>query len=278
MRCCTADTVCSKPTHLIALTQPACGTWTAGTKHSGTLLVSGSMDALLAWRLESAYAAAAERQKAPAPLLLADQPGLVEAAAADADIGLLAAGLGSSIGVWCVESGEQVFTLAGHKGAVTALCFSGHAAAQLVSASEDRTFKARGACQRNSSCSVVFLERAHPVTLLTAHTPKHCAPGPLPMHNPACILGPLQVWDLDQGVLLHQSAVLCAATPTCLAVEPTFPRLAVGASDGRVLFYDLSALPSARHLHVRPRRVQACSCSLHTHAAGLVGPALACST
>ena len=60
----------------------------------------------------------------------------------------------------------------------------------------------------------------------------------------------LQVWDLQQGVMLYQSAILTASPLTAVAVDPTFPRVAVGASDGTVRFFDLSSLPACRALQV----------------------------
>ena len=59
------------------------------------------------------------------------------------------------------------------------------------------------------------------------------------------------MWDLREGVLVHQSAILSASALTCVAVDPSFPRIAVGAADGVVRFFDLSSLPAVRPLMVR---------------------------
>ncbi|KAK3260888.1 hypothetical protein CYMTET_30178 [Cymbomonas tetramitiformis] len=58
-----------------------------------------------------------------------------------------------------------------------------------------------------------------------------------------------QVWDLEAGTVLHNSSILCAAALTCLALDPSFPRLAVGAADGVVRFFDLST-PAYRQVQV----------------------------
>ena len=65
----------------------------------------------------------------------------------------------------------------------------------------------------------------------------------------------MQVWDLQQGVMLYQSAILTASPLTAVAVDPTFPRVAVGASDGTVRFFDLSSLPACRALQVSRGRI-----------------------
>eukprot|EP00854_Cymbomonas_tetramitiformis_P020291 gene20291-24297_t len=58
-----------------------------------------------------------------------------------------------------------------------------------------------------------------------------------------------EVWDLEAGTVLHNSSILCAAALTCLALDPSFPRLAVGAADGVVRFFDLST-PAYRQVQV----------------------------
>ncbi|KAK3285759.1 hypothetical protein CYMTET_6648 [Cymbomonas tetramitiformis] len=58
-----------------------------------------------------------------------------------------------------------------------------------------------------------------------------------------------KVWDLEAGTVLHNSSILCAAALTCLALDPSFPRLAVGAADGVVRFFDLST-PAYRQVQV----------------------------
>jgi hypothetical protein len=49
-----------------------------------------------------------------------------------------------------------------------------------------------------------------------------------------------QVWDLEAGTLYYQSTILCAAALTCVAMDPTYARVAVGAADGVVRLFDLS--------------------------------------
>jgi len=49
-----------------------------------------------------------------------------------------------------------------------------------------------------------------------------------------------QVWDLEAGTLYYQSAILCAAALTYVAMDPLYNRVAVGAADGVVRFFDLS--------------------------------------
>lgn len=58
------------------------------------------------------------------------------------------------------------------------------------------------------------------------------------------------VWDLQEGLLLHQSSQLTSAPVTSLSFDPTAPKLAVGAADGLVMFLDLSSLPACRCLQV----------------------------
>ncbi len=53
--------------------------------------------------------------------------------------------------------------------------------------------------------------------------------------------------------MLYQSSILTASPLTALAVDPSFLRMAVGASDGVVRFFDLSSLPSCRCLQVKGR-------------------------
>jgi hypothetical protein len=59
-----------------------------------------------------------------------------------------------------------------------------------------------------------------------------------------------QVWDLQAGQMLYQSSVLCAAVPTCLAVDAAAARLAMGCADGSMRQFDLSQLPACRELQV----------------------------
>ncbi|KXZ44757.1 hypothetical protein GPECTOR_62g872 [Gonium pectorale] len=60
-----------------------------------------------------------------------------------------------------------------------------------------------------------------------------------------------KIWDLEAGSLQYQSAVLCAAPLVSMALEPCAPpRLALGAADGTLRFFDLSGLPAARILQV----------------------------
>ena len=52
---------------------------------------------------------------------------------------------------------------------------------------------------------------------------------------------------LQAGSLVMQSSVLGAAPLTALALEASSPpRLALGAADGVLRFFDLSSLPAAR--------------------------------
>ena len=61
-----------------------------------------------------------------------------------------------------------------------------------------------------------------------------------------------QVWDVLAGAVLYQSAEMCSATPTCLAMAPCSSRLAVAFSSGSIAMYDLALLPaSATCLQVR---------------------------
>jgi WD40 repeat protein len=73
-----------------------------------------------------------------------------------------------------------------------------------------------------------------------------------------------KVWDLEAGTLYYQSAILCAAALTCLAIDPLYNRVAVGAADGVVRFFDLSTAACAQlqvydsclspFSHAEPRR------------------------
>lgn len=51
--------------------------------------------------------------------------------------------------------------------------------------------------------------------------------------------------------MAYQSAILCASPLTAIAMDPTFPRMALGAADGVVRFFDLASLPAVRSLQVR---------------------------
>ena len=48
------------------------------------------------------------------------------------------------------------------------------------------------------------------------------------------------VWDLRTKELSHQSAILGAHPLSCLALDPSFPRMAVGSTDGLIRFFDLT--------------------------------------
>lgn len=78
-------------------------------------------------------------------------------------------------------------------------------------------------------------------------------------HSRACCCA--QVWDLAEGSLAYQSAILCASPLTAIAMDPSFPRMALGAADGVVRFFDLASLPAVRSLQVRKLLC------LHLHAA-----------
>eukprot|EP00793_Prasinoderma_coloniale_P001463 PRCOL_00005238-RA len=55
-------------------------------------------------------------------------------------------------------------------------------------------------------------------------------------------------WDLSAGRLLYRSCVLGASPLRSLAVDPAEPRLAVGADDGAVRFFDVRELPAVREM------------------------------
>ena len=46
-------------------------------------------------------------------------------------------------------------------------------------------------------------------------------------------------WDVVAGAATHRSAILGAAVPTSVSVDPTYPRAAIGAADGTIRFFDL---------------------------------------
>ena len=48
-----------------------------------------------------------------------------------------------------------------------------------------------------------------------------------------------KVWNLQRRELVYQSSIYGASPLTCLAVDPSFPRMAVGSIDGLVRFFDL---------------------------------------
>ena len=48
-------------------------------------------------------------------------------------------------------------------------------------------------------------------------------------------------WDVVAGATTHRSAILGAAVPTSVSVDPTYPRAAIGAADGTIRFFDLGA-------------------------------------
>jgi hypothetical protein len=50
--------------------------------------------------------------------------------------------------------------------------------------------------------------------------------------------------------MVYESSILTAYPLTSIAVDPSFLRIAVGASDGVVRFFDLSGLPACRGLKV----------------------------
>ena len=47
------------------------------------------------------------------------------------------------------------------------------------------------------------------------------------------------VWDVVAGGADARSAILGAAVPTSVSVDPTYPRAAIGAADGTIRFFDL---------------------------------------
>ncbi|KAF6257814.1 WD40-repeat-containing domain protein [Scenedesmus sp. NREL 46B-D3] len=65
-----------------------------------------------------------------------------------------------------------------------------------------------------------------------------------------CDRAPLQVWDLQAGQMLYQSSILGVAVPTCLALDASAARLAMGCADGSVRQFDLAQLPACRELQV----------------------------
>ena len=56
------------------------------------------------------------------------------------------------------------------------------------------------------------------------------------------------LWGLGEGRVVYRSCVLGASPLRSLAVDPAQPRLAVGADNGVVHFFDISALPACRQL------------------------------
>ncbi len=50
-----------------------------------------------------------------------------------------------------------------------------------------------------------------------------------------------KVWDLEERELAYQSSIYGAAPLTSLALDPTFPRMAVGSTNGLVRFFDLAS-------------------------------------
>eukprot|EP00899_Mesostigma_viride_P012932 jgi/Mesvir1/2163/Mv16675-RA.2 len=58
-----------------------------------------------------------------------------------------------------------------------------------------------------------------------------------------------KLWDLEAGALLYQSAIISASPFTALAMDPSFPRFAVGSNDGKVRFFDLTS-PGCRCMQV----------------------------
>ncbi|PNW86908.1 hypothetical protein CHLRE_02g100800v5 [Chlamydomonas reinhardtii] len=74
-------------------------------------------------------------------------------------------------------------------------------------------------------------------------------PGPAALLVTAGADRTFKIWDLQAGSLVMQSSVLGAAPLTALALEASSPpRLALGAADGVLRFFDLSSLPAARLL------------------------------
>jgi hypothetical protein len=59
------------------------------------------------------------------------------------------------------------------------------------------------------------------------------------------------VWDLVEGSVLHESAVLGPRPPTALGVDAAYGRLAVGDGGGGVRLFDLSDLSACRATQVR---------------------------
>ncbi|QDZ23515.1 WD40 repeat domain-containing protein [Chloropicon primus] len=48
-----------------------------------------------------------------------------------------------------------------------------------------------------------------------------------------------KVWDLERRELAYESSMYGASPFVCLAIDPTFPRMAIGSTDGLVRFFDL---------------------------------------
>ena len=50
-----------------------------------------------------------------------------------------------------------------------------------------------------------------------------------------------RVWDLSRGELAYESGILGAAPLISVAIDPTFPRMAIGSTDGAIRFFDAAA-------------------------------------
>ena len=50
-----------------------------------------------------------------------------------------------------------------------------------------------------------------------------------------------KVWDLEREELVYQSSIYGASPLTCVAMDPTFPRMAIGSTDGVVRFFDITS-------------------------------------
>jgi WD40 repeat protein len=107
-----------------------------------TWLVTASKDAVVLWHVEDAYAVAAESGAPEPDAILLERQGAVDAVAMSPDgAGRVAIAAGAEVSVVATEDCRCLFILEGHAAAVTAIAFSPHAAHQLVTAGEDRTFK-----------------------------------------------------------------------------------------------------------------------------------------
>lgn len=182
------------------------------------------------------------RQNTPSPPILHPPapPPPVPFCKAERAIFTLLSPLLTLLQVWDLDSVKCNFVLGDHSGLVTAVAFSPFNAHLLATVSEDRSYKASWRCtalQRvinRERCSQRWCDLALPsLHAFQPHRP-HRAPPCRHRHRAA------QLWDLRDAALLYKSEILCASALTAVAFDPSVPRLAVGAADGVVRFYDVA--------------------------------------
>lgn len=132
--------------------------------------------------------------------------------------------------------------LEGHLAPVLALCFMEYSGYVLVAtAGEDRTIKVRGCYAAATLDAAVYV--------MAGFTPSlHALPACQSCHELPTYL---QIWDLRNSMVVHESAVLGAHPLTSLAYDAGFRRLAAGDAAGVVRLFDASALPACRLTQVR---------------------------